>query len=137
MANNIFTCHANPHLACQSTLHACLTNKMFGSHVCIMFHFVAWSSNHKNIHSGVLCYYTLGLCTVTQALDKQDEQIEELERTAAEMQQELADANKSVEQHASSMQKVISPQWKSVVFMHCPTVAQRPTCFLHAEGIMS
>ena len=47
------------------------------------------------------------LCNTTlQALTKQDEQIEELESAAQEMQQQLAAANKSVEQYASSMQKV-------------------------------
>jgi predicted transcriptional regulator len=41
-----------------------------------------------------------------QALEKQDEQIEELESSAAEMQQELASANENLEQQASTMQKV-------------------------------
>ncbi len=41
-----------------------------------------------------------------QALEKQDEQIEELESSAAEMQQELANANENLEQQASTMQKV-------------------------------
>lgn len=41
-----------------------------------------------------------------QALEKQDEHIEELEATAQEMQQELANANKSIGQQASSMDKV-------------------------------
>lgn len=41
-----------------------------------------------------------------QALEKQDEQIEELESSAAEMQQELASANQNLEQQASTMQKV-------------------------------
>jgi len=41
-----------------------------------------------------------------QALEKQDEQIEELETSAAEMQQELANANENLEQQASTMQKV-------------------------------
>ena len=43
-----------------------------------------------------------------QALTKQDEHIEELESAAQEMQEQLAAANKSVEQYASSMQKVRS-----------------------------
>ena len=41
-----------------------------------------------------------------QALEKQDEQIEELENAAQDMQQQLAAANRSVEQHASSMKRV-------------------------------
>ena len=41
-----------------------------------------------------------------QALEKQDEQIEELESAAQDMQQQLAAANRSVEQHASSMKRV-------------------------------
>ena len=41
-----------------------------------------------------------------QALEKQDEQIEELESSAADMQQELVSANQNLEQQASTMQKV-------------------------------
>lgn len=41
-----------------------------------------------------------------QALEKQDEQIEELETSATEMQQELANANVNLEQQASTMKKV-------------------------------
>ena len=53
-----------------------------------------------------------------QALDKQDDQIEELEEAAREMQQQLAAANQSVEQHASSMQKVSSPGIDSTTAHH-------------------
>lgn len=39
-------------------------------------------------------------------MEEQDEQIAELERIAGEKQQELAGVSKSLEQQASSMQKV-------------------------------
>lgn len=39
-------------------------------------------------------------------MEEQDEQIVELERIADVKQQELADASRSLEQQASSMQKV-------------------------------
>ena len=39
-------------------------------------------------------------------MEEQDEQIAELARIADEKQQELADVSKSLEQQASSMQKV-------------------------------
>ena len=53
---------------------------------------------------------------MVQALDKQDEQIEELERIAEEKQQELIEASRSVEQHASSMKRVW--QYHSFSFNH-------------------
>lgn len=54
-----------------------------------------------------------------QALEKQNEQIEELESAAQDMQQQLADANKSVEQHASSMKRVCHlPDTDAATLMH-------------------
>ena len=47
----------------------------------------------------------MSLCML-QSLEKQDEQIAELERIANEKQQELVEASKSIEQHASSMKRV-------------------------------
>ena len=56
-----------------------------------------------------------------QALEKQDDQIEELESSAAEMQQELASANENLEQQATTMQKVRQ-------LKHLPNVETRFSC---------
>ena len=41
-----------------------------------------------------------------QTVEEQDDQIEELETSAKTLEEQLEDANRSVKQHAASMEKV-------------------------------